>query len=258
MKKTEKTYTKTEEKKRDTLVNVRAARNIVTSSGDDKNIITASENGIETISEAYTREYLQNVIENAIDAYTERYNIDVLSISQRQWNHTLKYIYENAIKPLRIDYRNVIVLNMLVDIYLSLTALYNKSSSVYGFCIYIGIPYTTLINNKYSSNNQIKDVYIDTTNNKVLDSIEIDIYKQLHKESVIVKSSKDIYTDIIKKIESDREHALTDQAENGSVMSLALGKIQYGWIESAKEKIQVEMLENYRLPGDLLSKYSDN
>ena len=122
---------------------------------------------------------------------------------------------------------------------------------------YKGIKYEEEVN-KYSTNKQLKDLYIDISNNKVLDEIEIDIYKQLHKESVIVKSSKDIYTDIIKKIESDREHALTDQAENGSVMSLALGKIQYGWIESAKEKIQVEMLENYRLPGDLLSKYSDN
>ena len=104
----------------------------------------------------------------------------------------------------------------------------------------------------------IGDLYIDSVNNKVLDNIEIDIYKQLHKEAVIIKASKDIYTEIIKKIEQDRQHALTDKAENGSVMSLALGKIEYGWIESAKEKIQVEMLENYRLPTDLIDKYSDN
>lgn len=252
MKKIDKTYTKTEERKPFKTAVKTAAESSVINSG-----LTA-QNSIETISEAYTREYLQNVIETAIDAYAERYNIDVLNISQRQWNHTLKYIYENAIKPLKIDYRNVLVLNMLVDIYLSLTALYNKSSSVYGFCIYIGIPYTTLINNKYSSNNQIKDVYIDTTNNKVLDSIEVDIYKQLHDDCKIVKTSKDIYTDIIKKIQADREHSLTDKAENGSVMSLALGKIEFQWIESAKEKIQVEMLENYRLPSDLLNKYSDN
>ena len=207
----------------------------------------------------YTENFLKNQIESAREMYQDIYNVSVDKVSQRRFNHVLKYIYDNAIYPLNIDYRNIVLLNNLCNIYLNyICPVSNKSSSVYGFCIFIGIPYTSLINNKYSTNKQLKDLYIDISNNKVLDEIEIDIYKQLHKESVIVKSSKDIYTDIIKKIESDREHALTDQAENGSVMSLALGKIQYGWIESAKEKIQVEMLENYRLPGDLLSKYSDN
>ena len=208
---------------------------------------------------AYTENFLKNQIENAIELYQDIYNIAVDKVSQRRFNHVLKYIYDNAIYPLNIDYRNIVLLNNLCNIYLNYVCpISNKSSSVYGFCIFIGIPYTSLINNKYSSNKQLKDLYIDISNNKVLDGIEIDIYKQLHKESIIIKSSKDIYTDIIKKIESDREHSLTDQAESGSVMSLALGKIQYGWIESAKEKIQVEMLENYRLPSDLLNKYSDN
>lgn len=261
MRKTEKTYTKTEEKKRDTLTDVRAARNIVPGLSDDKNIGKASQNGIETISEALNgdlnEKYLRNRIETAIEDYKQQYEIDIYNMSQRQFNHVLRYLSNTVIKTLNIDYRQVNILFILADIYIDICGLYNKTTSVYGYSMFINMPYSTLINNRYNDNT-IRDIYYDITNNIIIECGLLDIYKSMHKESVIIKVSKDIYRELLKKISNDREHALTDKAENGSVMSLALGKIEYSWIESAKEKLQVEIMENYRLPSDLLNKYSDN
>ena len=204
-----------------------------------------------------SKEYLKNRIIDCIETYKIQYNTDILSLSQRQFNHVLKYVSDTVIKPLRIDYRRVDILFIIADIYTDICSFFNKTTSVYSYTILINVPYTTIINNKYGSNT-IRDIYIDTTNNTIIEYGLLNLYKAKNKDCNIIKVPKTIYRDLVKKIEADREAALMDKAENGSVMSLALGKIQYGWIESAKEKIQVEMMENYRLPGDLINKYSDN
>lgn len=222
-----------------------------------------TENAIQTNTEADTEEltsidnnYLINAIDTCIKDYEIENSVDITSIKQLQFNHVLETICNRIIKPLRIDFKDIDTLYRIADIYISLCRKYNKTSSLYGYSIISNIPYSMLTNN--TSNNRYT-VYIDIDNNyRVVDSIGINLYRMKHRNNNIIELSNSDYIMLTKKILADREHALTDKTEDGSVMALALGKIEYTWIESAKEKIQVNIMEKYQLPSDLLDKYSDN
>ena len=123
------------------------------------------------------------------------------------------------------------------------------------FSILTCIPYNTLL--RYKDTEQY--TYIDIDNNYLeIDYHCIGKYRQKYNNHRIYVVSNTMYSSIVKKIVEDRQHALTDKVEDGSIPALALGKIEYGWIESQKEKVQVEMIQSYRLPKDILDKYSDN
>ena len=119
----------------------------------------------------------------------------------------------------------------------------------------INAPYSTIMGNSNKSYN----IYIDTTENIIVDNDIINFYRINHSNNNIISVSNDIYRSLRKMIDMDRQHGLTDKAENGSVMSLALGKIEYGWIEGKDKQLQAQILEQkYALPSDLIDKYSDN
>ena len=221
---------------------------------------TTAENALQPITDDLTaidEKTIRNEIKTALENYSIENDVDISGIKQIQWNAVLEYLYDNVIKGYNIDYRDILSLDTLCNVYMSICRNNQKSSSIYGFTLFIHVPYNTLKNNKYKDSNNTM-VYIDITSNRVLDEHTREYYKRLYNTHNIIIVSNNIYRAICKKIQDDREHALTDKVEDGSVMSLALGKIENGWIESAKEKIQVEMLENYRLPSDLINKYSDN
>ncbi len=222
-----------------------------------------TKNAVQANTEANTEEltsidnnYLINAIDTCIKDYEIENSVDIMSIKQLQFNHVLETICSRIIKPLRIDFKDIDSLYRIADIYLSICRKYNKTSSLYGYSIISNIPYSILNNNK---NNIRYSVYIDIDNNyRVIDSIGINLYRLTHKGNNVVELFNTDYIMLTKKILADREHALTDKTEDGSVMALALGKIEYTWIESAKEKIQVNIMEKYQLPSDLIDKYSDN
>ena len=221
-----------------------------------------TENAIQTNTKADTEEirtidksYLENRIIESIHELESIRNWDIEKINQIQWNSVLEYVYNSVLKPYRIDYRNIELLLVLCKIYLSINRIYSKSSSMYGYCIMINAPYSTIMSNSNKSYN----IYIDTTENIIIDNDIINFYRVNHSNNTIVSISNDIYRSLRKMIDSDRQHGLTDKAENGSVMSLALGKIEYGWIEGKDKQLQAQILEQkYALPSDLLDKYSDN
>ena len=222
-----------------------------------------TESAIETNTEANTENisvidnnYLINAIDSCIKDYEIENSVDITDIKQLQFNHVLETICNRIIKPLRIDFKDIDSLYRIADIYISLCRKYNKTSSLYGYSIISNIPYCMLTNN--TSNNRYT-VYIDIDNNyRIIDSIGINLYRMKHRNNNIIELSNSDYIMLTKKILADREHALTDKTEDGSVMALALGKIEYTWIESAKEKIQVNIMEKYQLPSDLIDKYSDD
>lgn len=230
---------------------------------DKKTMLLDTENAVETNTEANTENitvidnnYLINAIDSCIKNYEMENSIDITSIKQLQFNHVLETICNRIIKPLRIDFKDIDTLYRIADIYISLCRKYNKTSSVYGYSIISNIPYSIL---KSNTNNVRYSIYIDMDNNyRVIDSLGISFYRIKHKGNNIIELFNTDYTLLTKRILADREHALTDKTEDGSVMALALGKIEYTWIESAKEKIQVNIMEKYQLPSDLIDKYSDN
>ena len=205
-----------------------------------------------------TAAYILNRSEELIEEYEKTNNIDVLSITQLQWNYVLYYLCKNifVLNGKRIlDYSNIDLLDSIADIYIyELCQKYNKSVSLNGFCTYTGINYNTVLS--WYNGNSRQYIYIDTVTNTVLDYSQKDLYLIQHKDANIIEIPNHKYKDLVKKIKIQREHNLTDKTESGSIMSLALGKIEYGWIESAKERKQLEIIEKYTLPSDLLQKYS--
>ena len=199
--------------------------------------------------------YVYNRFIDCIEQYETEYNISISDIKQIRFNHVLEYIHIHVLECMNIDIRNTEVMNTICNIYLSICRMYNKTSSIYGYSILTGIPYNTL--KRYKDSEQY--TYIDIDNNYLeIDYHSIGKYRQKYKKHRIYYISNTMYSSIVKKISEDREHALTDKVEDGSIPSLALGKIEFGWIESQKEKMQIEMVQSYRLPKDILDKYSDN
>lgn len=200
---------------------------------------------------AIDKSYLERRIEECIDEYKTVYKTDIFSYTQIQWNHVLDYVYKHCLYQLRIDYRNIELLDIIADIYINICRMYNKSSSLYGYSIITGIDYYIFKDNR--SKNRM--IYYDIDKNILLDADSVIVHKIKYSCNTIIQLSNEPFIRIVKKLSSDREHSLTDKAENGSVMSLALGKIEYGWIESAKERKQLEIMEKYALPTDIMSKY---
>ena len=217
------------------------------------------ENGLPGIPETENgniisrKQSLYITVLQAISEYEIVNNIRVIDISQLQYNDTLMYIRDNVVIPMHIDIRDIDTLNMLCDIYIQICSRYNKSVSIMGYSYISNIDYTVL-NNWYKSNNRDK-TYIDITLNRIVDSTGIQLYKLKHSNSIVTEIPNNYYRQILKKIVDTREHSLTDKAENGSVMSLALGKIEYGWIEGRDKQIQADILEQYRKPSDILQNY---
>ena len=205
----------------------------------------------------YDPAILKNNILDCISNYELENNISVLSIKQLQWNSVLETIAIRIIKPLHINFKDIDLLNTIADIYLSICRFYNKTSSLYGYSIISTIPYNTLIS--YRNNSEKNSIYIDIdNNNRVINNKGLMQYRIKHNNNRIIELFNTDYIELAKRIAADREHALTDRTEEGSVMSLALGKIEFSWIESAKEKMQVETMQNYTLPQDILKEYSEN
>ena len=199
--------------------------------------------------------YIYNRFIDCINQYELDNNVSVLDLKQIRWNSVLEYIRIHVLECINIDIRNVENMSTICNIYLSICRIYNKTSSIYGYSLLTGIPYDTL--------KRYKDIehytYIDIDNNYMeIDYHSIGLYRKKHIGNRIYYISNNMYASIVKKIVDDRQHALTDKVEDGSIPALALGKIEYGWIESQKEKAQVEMIQSYRLPKDILNKYSDN
>lgn len=204
------------------------------------------------------KDYLKTRISETIKDYETENGIDLFSMRQLVWNDVLQTIADRIIKPMQIDIRDIDIITGLCDTYISICHRYNKSTSVYGFSIMSCIPYNVL---RHSSNTDNYYTYIDIDNNyREINSKSIVLYRNSPKyiNNHIIKVSNNVYYEIVKKISSDREHCLTDKTEDGSIPSLALGKIEFGWIESAKEKIQVEHYEKYRLPTDIIKELTDN
>ena len=202
------------------------------------------------------QKYLKNRIIECIKQYEIEFNVNVSEIKQIQWNSVLEYIGENVIKALNVDIRNIDVMNTICTIYLSICRMYLKTSSIYGYSLISCIPYSTLLSYK---NGNTYSVYIDIDNDYTeIESKSINVYRMHHKNNRILELSNTYYSGMIKRISADREHGLTDKTEDGSIPSLALGKIEFGWIESAKEKLQVEIAQKYTLPKDILKEYSEN
>lgn len=202
------------------------------------------------------KNYLKTRIIDCIKEYAIEYEIDIYSLKQLQWNSVLEYISDRVIKPIRIDYRNTDNIINLYMVYQSVCRLYNKSTSVYGYSIISSISYSTLMSYKDKT---IHDTYIDIDNDYYcIDSMGINNYRLQHKDNKIIALPNTAYSQVVKMATLDREHCLTDKTEDGSIPSLALGKIEFGWIESQKEKMQVEMIQKYTLPQDILKEYSEN
>lgn len=216
----------------------------------------STEAQMENITASVDKNYLKNRIEDCISQYEIENNLAIKDINQLQYNHVLIYIYENVIKELKIDIRDIFALDILADILIELSFKLNKSISLYSYSIFTGIPYTTIRNTIY--NNSRCNIYYDKTYNKVIDNSAIGLYRMHHKESLIIEMPNNLFKQVCEKVRLTREHMLTDKVEQGSIPSLALGKIEFGWIESAKEKLQVEIAQKYTLPQDILKEYSDN
>ena len=200
-------------------------------------------------------EYIRSQIYSCISEYEIEFNCSVQSLKQLQFNHVLEYLCNRVIKPLDIDYKNPDIIYNYSEIYISICRYSNKSTSLYGLSIFLNIDYHLLYSLKDS---KIYSIYYDCTNKRYIEKNSINNYRYYHKDSKIIELPNNLFKQVYEKIRADREHALTDKTEDGSVMSLALGKIEYSWIESAKEKIQVETIQKYQLPQDILKKYSDN
>ncbi len=220
---------------------------------DPETVILDAENGISNTDILSVQETLYISVLQAIAEYETINGLRVQDISQLQWNDTLMYIRDNVIIPMHIDIRNIDLLTVLADVYIRVSARYKKSVSVMGYSYISNIEYDNL-NNWYKSNS--RDItYIDIAHNKIVPSTSIQLYKLKHVDCQFVELSNNSYRQILKKIVETREHSLTDKAEDGSVMSLALGKIEYGWIEGRDKQIQADILEQYRKPSDILQNY---
>lgn len=210
---------------------------------------------IETVN-ITDREYIENRVDTEINNYSIEYGIDIENTRQLKWNNVLDYInrhlFRNKDKSI-IDYKDILLLNMLADIYIQTCYKYNKSTSLYGYSIFIGINYNTIY--AWNNNRSRNLMYIDIDSNTVIDNDIVGAYKIKYPNRNIVEIPNNEYTQLTKKIADSRQHALTDQVENGSVMSLALGKIEYGWIEGKDKQLQAAALETALTGQNLLADY---
>ena len=170
-------------------------------------------------------------------------DIDIYAMKQLTWNSVLIYI-KKCIFILNgksvLNYNDYELLENVADIYMELCYRYNKSISLYGYSLFTGIAYTTLLD--WENNVHRHNIYIDMHNNTLIPNSELSVYKMHNPEADIIEIPNNKYSTIVKKLRIAREHTLTDKAEDGSVMSLALGKIEYGWIEGRDNQIKADLL----------------
>ena len=261
MKNTEKPTKEATEKQRNTsqvIFDLKSADSLP--ANQDPQTMTAAETDFN---------YYKNRIDGAIAQYEIENGVSVKEIKKTEWNAVLIYIYQNVFKLDRKQniqkykykpYNDSELMLLLCDYYIYLCYLYNKPINIMGYNHMLNLSDMYLnrySKDKYNTNNT--DIYIDIdNNNKYINSNSIELYKSIYNNHNIIRMPNDTMLTIKKKLVYNSERAIEDMALDGSVMALAVGKIKHGWIESAKEKIQVEMLENYRLPSDLIDKYSDN
>lgn len=219
----------------------------------DPDGIPDAQNGISKTDILSVQETLYTSVLQVIAEYEIINCVKVVEISQLQYNDVLLYIRDNIVIPIHIDIRNIDLLTVLADVYIRVSTKYKKSVSVMGYSHISNIDYDTLNTWYRSSSRSIS--YIDITNNSCITSTDVTLYKIKHPDACIVEMRNTSYKQLIQKIVIYREHSLTDKAEDGSVMSLALGKIEYGWIEGRDKQIQADILEQYRKPSDILQNY---
>lgn len=216
----------------------------------------AARNGIDNLSDIDIG-YIKNRVNETINMYHVLYpDRDIYVMKQLQFNSVLIYIRDTVFivngKSI-LDYRDIELLLAITDLYISVCFEYIKSVSIYGYSLFTGINYNTLM--KWNKNIN-SHVYIDTVNNIVIDSSnEVYAYKLKYPDCNVIEVPNTQYSMICQKIRVTREHALADKAEDGSVMSLALGKIEFGWQEGKLAQMQANILENYRKPSEILTNY---
>jgi hypothetical protein len=214
------------------------------------------QNDIETVNDKDIN-YYENRIESAIEEYKLENNIDdIKALSQLEFNALLIYIGKSVFRINNkniLDYRNTELLDGLLDIYVNICYRYKKSVSIYGYSYFVSMSYSTL--NTWNNNQYRNTIYYDTDNNTYIDGTSISLYKVNHPNANIVETSNNAHNRLCKKIKAIREHCLTDKTEDGSIPSLALGKIEYGWIEGKDKQLQAKLIESYIAPSNLLDKY---
>ena len=211
---------------------------------------------IETVNDKDIN-YWENRIESAIEDYKHENNIDdIKALSQLEFNALLIYIGKSVFKVNNrniLDYRDIILIDKILDIYIRVCYRYKKSVSIYGFSYFIAIDYSTL--NRWNNNSNRDTLYYDVDNNIYIYNGSITFYKMHNPNLNIVEMPNTMYSALCKKIKTVREHCLTDKTEDGSIPSLALGKIEYGWVEGRDKQLQTKLLESYIAPSNLLDKY---
>ena len=211
---------------------------------------------IAILKDLKTPGYIENRIEEIIDNYNIKYNCNVQNIKQLQWNDVLLHIYKDLFSyngNRIVNYNDIDFLNYIADIYIAICYRYSKSTSLYGFCIYSGISYGIIKDWNNSNNRNI--FYMDMDNNTMIEYSNVTVYRILYPDHKIVEVLNTIYSRLAKKIVESRQHALQDMTENGSIPALALGKIEYGWIEGKDNQLKAALLENAVTGNTLLADY---
>ena len=153
--------------------------------------------------EQYILDYINNPINEIID-------IPLSKISQQQWDGLLNCIGRDIFNYGKLIPRadgttafDINFMEIIVNIYLLLCQKYNKTSSIFSFCFFLGVEDSGL----YDWINKSNDISI---NNRELNN------KRLA---------------IIKKITNNREHTLKNKLESTSqaVGFIAIGNQEFGW-----------------------------
>lgn len=206
--------------------------------------------------------YYINRIQDAITDYSEEHNKeDIYKLSKTRWNAVLIYIYNKVFKPIVIKretsiipYKDINLLNQLADYYIFLCNEYNKDVSINGFSKLIGISYMTLY--QWNKRNNRSRCYIDIDNNNyMIAEEEVKTYQMTYPNNRVIELSNIQHDKLIKKLTAEREQSLKSITLDGSIPALALGKIEYAWIEGGLQQKQAEMLDNYTAPTALLDTY---
>lgn len=206
--------------------------------------------------------YYINRIQDAITDYSEEHNKeDIYKLSKTRWNAVLIYIYNKVFKPIVIKretsiipYKDINLLNQLADYYIFLCNEYNKDVSLNGYCKMIGLSSVTIHrwNNKRDRSRQ----YIDIDhNNYVIAEEELKTYRLTYPAARLVELPNTLHGNLKQKLLAEREQSLKSITLDGSIPALALGKIEYAWIEGGLQQKQAEMLDNYTAPTALLDSY---
>lgn len=204
-------------------------------------------------------EYWKNRVYEAIEQYKQEYNYsdsELELMKQLKWNSVLIYICSHVFKindQRTYNVKDIQLLSDIADLYINICLRYIKTVSLHGFSHFIGID-ASILYRWYKKENRTV-LYIDNTNNRILDSTEVTLYKIRHPECALTELLNNEYYQLCKKIVTEREHNLTDKTEDGSIPSLALGKIEYGWIEGKDKQLQAKLIESYVQPSNLLDKY---